>query len=77
MTQKQRVLAKLMGSRFVPSFKLADHCLQYNTRIRELRKLGFAIDSVSALWHGHITSGFLLTTDHSRIDFKNCKLRVQ
>ena len=74
MTQKQRVLAKLMDCPGIAfSFDLAEYCLQYNARIHELRRLGFDIVSKKRLGY----DGFQLRTPHDQIDFKNCKLRVQ
>lgn len=72
MTQKQAILKKLMGSRIVASWRLAEYCLQYNARIFELRKLGFDIRPIK-MYDG--TDGYKLYTPHDEIDFKGCKLK--
>lgn len=71
MTQKQRIISKLRRGRPVHSWVLARYCLQYNTRIKELRAMGFLIDPCMI----GKQNGFKLLTPVKEIDFKKCKLR--
>lgn len=79
MTQKQAILKKLMGSRVVASWRLAEYCLQYNARIWELKygKKGKnnGLDIKSCKLPDGKTDGFELLTDHSEIDTKTCRLK--
>jgi hypothetical protein len=61
-SQRNRILdlLKTRSPEWVPAFEVAAIALQYNTRLKELRKVGHSVENKTERCHGTIRSWFRL-----------------